>query len=101
MRAWLQLFWAMPRPAIPRQEIVAEGARHVDVLIRSLVEFGAPRISLSGGLASRLVQWLSADALEFFPRPKAMRWLAPCSWRPSRGTRSNRAEAAEKGAQIC
>lgn len=51
-------------------EIVAEGARHVDVLIRSLVEFGAPRISLVGGMASRLVQWLSADALEFLSPPE-------------------------------
>ena len=51
-------------------EIVADGARHVDVLIRSLVEFGAPRISLVGGLASRLVQWLSADALEFLSPPE-------------------------------
>jgi glucosamine kinase len=41
------------------KEIVAEGARHVDVLIRSLTQFGAPRISLLGGLAARLVQWLS------------------------------------------
>jgi glucosamine kinase len=52
------------------EEIVAEGARHVDVLIRSLVEFGAPRISLLGGLASRLVRWLSADALPFLSPPE-------------------------------
>ena len=51
-------------------EIVADGARHVDVLIRSLVEFGAPRISLLGGLASRLVQWLSPDALPFLSPPE-------------------------------
>jgi glucosamine kinase len=30
------------------EEIVAEGARHVGVLIHSLVDFGAPRISLLG-----------------------------------------------------
>jgi glucosamine kinase len=52
------------------EEIVAEGARHVDVLIGSLVEFGAPRISLLGGLASRLVQWLSPDALHFLSPPE-------------------------------
>ena len=43
------------------REIVVEGARQVDVLIHSLTEFGAPRISLLGGLASRLTQWLSPD----------------------------------------
>ena len=52
------------------REIVAEAAGHVDVLIRSLVEFGAPRISLLGGLASRLVQWLSADVLHFLSPPE-------------------------------
>jgi glucosamine kinase len=52
------------------EEIVAEGARHVNVLIRSLVEFGAPRISLLGGLASRLVQWLSPDVLHFLSPPE-------------------------------
>jgi glucosamine kinase len=53
------------------KEIVAEGARQVDVLIRSLVEFGAPRISLLGGLASRLVKWLSPDVLPFLSPPEA------------------------------
>jgi glucosamine kinase len=41
------------------------------VLIRSLVEFGAPRISLLGGLASRLVRWLSPDVLHFLSPPEA------------------------------
>jgi len=52
------------------EEIVTEGARHVDVLIRSLVEFGAPRISLLGGLASLLVHWLSPDVLHFLSPPE-------------------------------
>ncbi len=52
------------------EEIVAEAARHVDVLIRSLVEFGAPRVSLLGGLASRLVRWLSSDVLDFLSPPE-------------------------------
>jgi glucosamine kinase len=52
------------------EQIVAEGARHVDVLIRSLVEFGAPRISMLGGLASRVVQWLSPDVLHFLSPPE-------------------------------
>src|SRR5882757_4717771 len=52
------------------KEIVGEGARHVEVFIRSLVEFGAPRISLLGGLASRLVQWLSPDVLQFLSPPE-------------------------------
>jgi glucosamine kinase len=51
-------------------EIVSEGARHVEVLIRSLVEFGAPRVSLLGGLSSRLVRWLSPDVLRFLSPPE-------------------------------
>jgi len=42
------------------EEIVAEGARRVDVLIRSLAEFGA----------SRLVQRLSPDVLHFLSQPE-------------------------------
>jgi glucosamine kinase len=53
------------------EEIVAEGVRHVDVLIRSLVEFGAPRISLLGGLASRLVPWVSPEMLGFVSPPES------------------------------
>jgi glucosamine kinase len=62
------------------EEIVAEGARHVDVLIRSLVEFGAPRISLLGGLASRLVQWLSPDVLHFLSQPEGDAVAGACIW---------------------
>jgi glucosamine kinase len=53
------------------EEIVTDSARHVEVLIRSLVEFGAPRISLLGGLASRLVQWLSPETLGFVSPPES------------------------------
>ena len=52
------------------EQIVAEGARHADVLIRSLVEFGAPRISLLGGLAPRLLRWLSPEVLHFLSPPE-------------------------------
>jgi glucosamine kinase len=52
------------------EQIVAEGAGHADVLIRSLVEFGAPRISLLGGLASRLLRWLSPDVRPFLSPPE-------------------------------
>src|SRR5215213_3250815 len=52
------------------EEIVTEGARHVEALIRSLVEFGAPRISLLGGLASRMVHWLSPDVLHLLSPPQ-------------------------------
>lgn len=52
------------------QEIVANSARQVDALIHSLVEFGAPRISLLGGLASRLAQWLSPGVLQFLSPPE-------------------------------
>jgi glucosamine kinase len=55
------------------EEIVAEGARHVDVLTRSLVEFGAPRISLLGGLAARLFSGFHLTSCTFFPRLKVMR----------------------------
>jgi glucosamine kinase len=51
-------------------EIVTAAARHVDVIIHSLVEFGAPRISLLGGLAPRLVQWLSPDVRHFLSAPE-------------------------------
>jgi glucosamine kinase len=52
------------------EEIVTQGARHVDALIRSLVEFGALRISLLGGLASRLLRWLSPDIQQFLSPPQ-------------------------------
>ena len=53
------------------EEIVAEGARQAGLLIRSLVKFGAPRISLLGGLASRMVQWLSPEVAHFLSPPEA------------------------------
>ena len=53
------------------QQIVTEAVSHVDVLIRALVEFGAPRISLLGGLAPRLVRWLSPEILRFLSPPEA------------------------------
>jgi glucosamine kinase len=52
------------------EAIVNDAARQVNVLIRSLVEFGAPRISLLGGLASCLVQWLLPDVLQFLSPPE-------------------------------
>jgi glucosamine kinase len=52
------------------KEIVAESARHVDVLIHSLVQFGAPRISLLGGLSSRLARWLSPETLGLVSPPE-------------------------------
>jgi glucosamine kinase len=62
------------------EDIVAEGARHVDVLIRSLGEFGAPRISLLGRLASRLVHWLSPDVLHFLSQPGGDAVAGACIW---------------------
>jgi glucosamine kinase len=62
------------------EEIVAEGTRHVDVLIRLLVEFGASRISLPGRLASRLVQWLSPDVLHFPSQPEGDAVAGACIW---------------------
>jgi glucosamine kinase len=51
-------------------EIVTEAARHVDVIIHSLLEFGAPRISLLGGLAPWLTQWLAPDVRHFLSPPE-------------------------------
>jgi len=52
------------------QDIVVDGARHIDRLARSLVEFGAPRISLLGGLALPLARWLSPDVLQALSPPE-------------------------------
>ena len=72
LRAWLRLRWPTQSAGDAfAEEIVAEGARQADVLIRSLVEFGAPRISLLGGLASRMVQWLSPEVVHFLSPPEA------------------------------
>jgi glucosamine kinase len=63
------------------EEIVAEGALPASILLRSLVEFGAPRISLLGVLASRLVQWLSPDVLHFLSPPEGDAVAGgPCFW---------------------
>src|SRR6266481_4560714 len=66
---------------------------------RSLVEFGAPRISLLGGMASRLVQWLSPDVLQFLSPPEGDA-VAGALFLARREGRAPRAEAVEKGAQI-
>jgi glucosamine kinase len=82
------------------EEIVAEGARHVEVLIRSLVEFGAPRISLLGGLASRLVQWLSPDVLHFLSPPEGDA-VAGALLLARREGRAPTEPRRQRGAQIC
>ncbi|MEA3025042.1 MAG: glucosamine kinase [Alphaproteobacteria bacterium] len=41
--------------------IVREAAEHIDELVRRLIECGAPRISLLGGLASPMEPWLAPD----------------------------------------
>ena len=41
--------------------IVGAAASRVDDMIRYLVENGAPRIALAGGLASSMESWLAAD----------------------------------------
>jgi glucosamine kinase len=69
------------------EEIVAEGARQADGLIRSLVEFGALPVSLLGALASRMVQWLAVAGPLLLARRKGSVPIA------SSGQR--------KGAQIC
>ena len=79
------------------EEIVAEAAGHADVLIRALVEFGAPRISLLGGLASRLVPWLSPDLMDLVSPPEG----DAVSGALRLARREEPAETAERGARIC
>jgi len=52
------------------QDIVVDGARQIDRLVRSLLEFGAPRISLLGGLALPFMRWLSPDVLQALSPPE-------------------------------
>jgi len=83
------------------EEIVGEGARHVGVLIRSLVEFGAPRISLLGGLASRLVRWLSPDVLYFLSPPEGDAVAGALLLAHLEGRAPTEPSGQKKGAQIC
>ena len=41
--------------------IVREAAEQIDELVRRLIECGAPRVALIGGLASSMEPWLAAD----------------------------------------
>ncbi len=43
------------------RRIVRAAAAHIDALVRRLIECGAPRIALVGGLAPRMEPWLSPD----------------------------------------
>ena len=43
------------------RRIVQSAAEHIDTLIRTLFDKGAPRVSLLGGLASPLEPWLAPD----------------------------------------
>jgi glucosamine kinase len=83
------------------EEIVAEGVRHVDVLIRSLVEFGAPRISLLGGLASRLVRWLSPDILRFLSPPEGDAVAGALLLARREGPAPTEPRRQSKGTQLC
>jgi len=83
------------------EEIVAEGARHVGVLIRSLVEFGAPRISLLGGLAPRLVRWLSPDVLHFLSPPEGDAVAGALLLARREGPAPTEPRRQRKGTQIC
>ena len=83
------------------EEIVAEGARQAAVLIRSLVEFGAPRISLLGGLASRMVQWLSPEVAHFLSPPEADAVAGALLLARRKGSVPIDTSGQKKGAQIC
>ncbi len=82
------------------QEIAVDAAGHADMLIRSLVEFGAPRICLLGGLASRLARWLSPDVLRFVSAPEgdAVAGSLLLARREAPETEQN---APNSGAKIC
>ena len=43
------------------RRIVRDAAEQIDELVRRLVEYGAPRIALLGGLASPMEPWLAPD----------------------------------------
>jgi glucosamine kinase len=43
------------------RQIVRDAAEQVDALVRRLVECGAPRMALLGGLASSIQPWLAPD----------------------------------------
>ena len=79
--------------------IVTEAARQVDVMIHSLLEFGAPRISLLGGLAPRLVRWLAAD-VQHFLSPAEGDAVAGALLLARRDERADRAATGES-VQIC
>lgn len=81
------------------KEIVAEGVQHVEVLIHSFVEFGAPRISLLGGLSSRLVRWLSPQMLSVVSPPESDAVAGALLL--ARGHDLTAPKGQRKGAQIC
>jgi len=83
------------------EEIVAEGARQAGLLIRSLVKFGAPRISLLGGLASRMVQWLSPEVAHFLSPPEADAVAGALLLARRKGSVPIDSSGQRKGAQIC
>src|SRR3954468_16955824 len=80
------------------EQIVAKGARHVEAKIRLLVEFGAPRVSMLGGLASRLVRWVSPDVLHFLSPPHGDA-MAGALLLARGGVLANKAGVAEKSTQ--
>jgi glucosamine kinase len=83
------------------EEIVAEAARHAGVLIRSLVDFDAPRMSLLGGLASRLVRWLSPDVPHFLSPPKGDAVAGALLLARREGPAPTEPRRQSKGTQIC
>ena len=83
------------------EEIVAEGARQAGLLIRSLVKFGAPRISLLGGLASRMVQWLSPEVAHFLSPPEADAVAGALLLARRKGSVPIDSSGQRKGVQIC
>lgn len=51
-------------------QIVEAAARELETLLQRLLEYGAPRIALLGGLGRRLEPWLSPEARMLLVRPQ-------------------------------
>ena len=83
------------------EEIVAEGALPASILLRSLVEFGAPRISLLGGLASRMIQWLSPEVAHLLSPPEADAVAGALLLARRKESVPIDSSEQRKGAQIC
>jgi glucosamine kinase len=52
-------------------ELMCLAANHIEILVKRLLAMGAPKIALSGGLASSVEPWLSEKAKRCLVPPAA------------------------------